>query len=81
MFKNSDFAIVLNDCDNGRVIANFSCEINDANEKTIVYQSKKAIQMIMIQQHFLNFLECCVILKFYQKYLMEEMINMNYPKI
>ena len=42
MIKNSDFAIVLNDCDNGRVTANFSCEINDANEKTIVYQSKKS---------------------------------------
>lgn len=42
MIKNSDFAIVLNDCDNGRVIVNFSCEINDANEKTIVYQSKKS---------------------------------------
>lgn len=42
MIKNSDFAIVLNDCDNGRVIVNFSCEINDENEKTIVYQSKKS---------------------------------------
>lgn len=42
MIKNSDFAIVLNDCDSGRVTANFSCEINDKNEKTIVYQSKKS---------------------------------------